>query len=118
VIPLQEAEALGLAEPFPPGRPGQFAWADSDRIAVELEDAGFTEHHIEALDFPVPFRDARDWLETQSGCSGRLTAARRAASAEQEAELRAALERRAADYAMADGTLALPARTWVAWAES
>jgi SAM-dependent methyltransferase len=118
VVPLEEAEALGLAEPAVPGRPGQFAWADSERIAAELEDAGFTEHHIEALDFTVPFRDAGDWLETQSGFSGRLTAARRAATADQEGELRAALERRAAGYAIADGTLSLPARTWVAWAES
>jgi ubiquinone/menaquinone biosynthesis C-methylase UbiE len=118
VVPLQEAEALGLAEPVEPGRPGQFAWADPERIAAELEDAGFTEHQIEALDFGVPFRDAAGWLEIQAAFSGRLTAARRAASAEQEAALLAALERRAADYAVEDGTLLLPARTWVAWAES
>jgi len=118
VVPLEEAEALGLAEPAAAGQPGQFAWADRDRIATELEAAGFTEHRIEALDFTIPFRDAGDWLETQSGFSGRLAAARRAASAAQEAELRAALERRAGEYAAAEGTLALPARTWVAWAES
>ncbi len=118
VVPLEEAAALGLAEPPAPGQPGQFAWADGERIVAELADAGFTDPHLETLDFAIPYRDAGDWLDTQSGFSGRLAAARRAASREQEAALRAALARRGAEYAAEGGSLALPSRTWVAWAEA
>jgi len=117
VVPLEEAERLGLAEPLAEGAPGQFAWADPDRIVAELEDAGFTEHHVEPLDFTIVFRDAEDWLASQGGMSGRLAAALRAASGEQAEALREALAQRAADYTADDGTLALPSRAMVAWAE-
>jgi SAM-dependent methyltransferase len=115
-LPLRALGERGLAEPADPGAPGPFAWADERRIAEHLEAAGFTEHHIEALDFPYDYRSADDWWATTSDLSARFTAARNQASAEDLAAVRAAVEREAEAFIQADGTLRIPARTWVAWA--
>ena len=48
-------------EPPDPDAPGQFAWAPEGLIAERLEAAGFTEHHVEPLDFAIEFASFEDW---------------------------------------------------------
>ena len=115
-VPGRELAARGLVEPPKPGEPGQFAWAEEGVIAARLDDAGFVEHHVEALDFTIGYTSAEDWWEAQSALSGRLAAALASAPPEVGAEVRAAVLAAAAPFAQPDGTLRIPARTWVAWA--
>ena len=87
-------------------------------MAEQLEDAGFVDHHVEALDFTVDFASPEDWWEGVSQTSGRVASAIASGPAETVAEARAAVLAAAAEYAQPDGTLRIPARTWVASAEA
>ena len=117
-LPDRELQARGLAEPPASGMPGQYAWRREGVIAEQLEDAGFVEHNVEALDFTMDYASAEDWWEGQSATSGRLAAAISSGPREAIAEVRAAVLAAAASYAQPDGTLRIPARTWVASAEA
>ena len=117
-LPAEELIRRGLAEPPEPGAPGQFAWARDGVIAEQLEDAGFVDHHVEALDFTVDFASPEDWWEGVSQTSGRVASAIASGPAETVAEARAAVLAAAVEYAQPDGTLRIPARTWVASAEA
>ena len=104
--------ALGID---PPGEgPGQFALADPAIVTSLVEDAGFVEHAIEPLDVVFRHADAGEWLRTMTGCSSRL----REAVAGREDDLLGALDELAAPHRETDGSLALPGRTWVAWANA
>jgi SAM-dependent methyltransferase len=116
VLPMLAMVERGVIEPPDPSAPGPFTWGEEGLIAQQLDAAGFTEHHVEPLDFPMAYSSAADWWDSQSALSGRLTAALRQASDEDVAAVRAALERHAERFAAGDGTLRIPARTWVAWA--
>ena len=114
--PVRELQSRGLIQPPPPDAPGQFTWAPEGVVAAQLEDAGFVEHHVEALDFTIGYASAEDWWESASALSGRLAAALASAPRDVGAEVRAAVLAAAAPFAQPDGTLRVPARTWVAWA--
>jgi len=113
-----EIEARGLVEPAAPGTPGQFAWAQEGVVAAQLEDAGFVEHHVEALDFTMDYASAQGWWDAQIALSSRLAAALVSAPADALAEVRAAVLAAAARFEQPGGTLRIPARTWVASAEA
>jgi SAM-dependent methyltransferase len=115
-LPGQELLARGLVEPPEPGAPGQFAWADEATIVERLEAAGFVEHHIEPLDFPFVYRSASDWWATLLDCSKTLSGAVAQADDDTVAEIGDALDRHAEAFRATDGTLHVPARTWVACA--
>jgi SAM-dependent methyltransferase len=115
-LPGRELVAHGLVEPPEPGAPGQFAWADEAVIVERLEAAGFTEHHVEALDFPMAYRSPSDWWATLLACSSRMARAASEASDDEVAAIGDALDRHAEAFRVEDGTLQIPARTWVAWA--
>lgn len=115
-LPARELVARGLAEPPDPALPHQFAWAAEGVIAEQLEAAGFAEHAVEALDFPMTYRSPADWWATLAACSGRFAAAVEAAHPDVVDDVGAALDQHAERFRAADGTLQLPARTWVAWA--
>jgi SAM-dependent methyltransferase len=109
--------AQGLADPPDPDAPGQFAWAREGIIAERLEGAGFVEHALDVIDFEVRHASVDAWWEqTASRSDAAAAVARRLDAAGREAVL-AALAEAAAPWTGDDGTLALPARTWVAWAE-
>ena len=116
VLPTRELIERGAAEPPDPGAPGQFAWGREGLIAEHLEAAGFTEHHVETLEFTMDYGSTDAWWASQSDMSGRFAAALRQAPEEDVAAVRAAVERHAARFAADEGTLRIPARTWVAWA--
>jgi SAM-dependent methyltransferase len=115
-LPSRELVARGLAEPPPQGVPGPFAWADAGLIEAQLDAAGFTEHHVEALDFDRPYRSAADWWNDHVTVSTWFAEAVARASDDDLAELGDAIDRHAERFKQPDGTLEIPARTWVAWA--
>jgi SAM-dependent methyltransferase len=115
-LPGRELVAHGLAEPPDPGLPGPFAWAREGVIADHLEAAGFTEHHVEALDFPVDFRSPADWWTQTNACSSRFASAVAGAPDDVVDTIADALDAHADRFRQDDGALRLPARTWVAWA--
>ena len=108
-LPVALLLERGLAEPPEPG-PGQFAWGPEGVIAEHLEGAGFVEYEIDAIDFTMPYESVREWWETTQAM-GRIAHQARIGD---EAEWLAELARAAAGWTAADGSLAIPARTWVA----
>ena len=116
VLPMRAMVERGLAEPPAPGVPGQFAWGEEGRIAEHLDAAGFAEHHVEPLDFSYAYRSADDWWDAQVDLSFGFSTALGRAVPDDVAAVRAAVEREAERFAQDDGTLSIPARTWVGWA--
>jgi SAM-dependent methyltransferase len=113
VLPTEELIARGRAEPVPPG-PGQFAWAADGVVAENLEVAGFVDYEVDAVDFAMRFPSARAWWDTQAAMSMRLQDAAARMGRDEIDEVVAALAQRASPWTQDDGSLALPARTWVA----
>jgi SAM-dependent methyltransferase len=116
VLPNREMTERGAGEQGDPDSPHQFTWAEEGLIAEHLEAAGFAEHHVESLEFTMDYASADDWWASQSDLSSRFSAALSRAGEEDVAAVRAAVERHAERFTADDGTLRIPARTWVAWA--
>ena len=116
VLPSRELIERGVAEPPDPNVPGQFAWGPEGLIAEHLDAAGFGEHHVETLDFTFDYASAEDWWASQSEYSSWFAKTVAGASADDVAAVRAAVDRHAAGFMDAEGTVRVPARTWVAWA--
>ena len=116
VLPNRELTERGVAEEGVPDAPHQFSWAQQEVIAEHLEAAGFTEHHIESLDFAMQFSSAADWWDYQSDMSNCFAASLRRAGEEDLVAVRAAVDRHAERFTTADGSVRIPARAWVAWA--
>jgi ubiquinone/menaquinone biosynthesis C-methylase UbiE len=94
--------------------PGQFAWRRRETIADRLDGAGFVEYEIEALDFEYRFPSVREWWDAGSDFAVRLRQAAATLTGQETDEVLAALADAAAPWTADDGSLALPARTWVA----
>jgi SAM-dependent methyltransferase len=99
----------GAIEPPEPG-PGQFTWAQEGVIAEHLEAAGFVDYDVQAVDFEFRYPSVSEWWAT----SRAMSALARDARIDDEAEFVAALADAAKPYAADDGSLAIPARAWVA----
>jgi SAM-dependent methyltransferase len=108
----------GLIDPPVAGGPGPFAWAEPGVIEEHLENAGFTEHRVEPLDFAIEYPSFEDWWATQADLSSRFGAAVAAADPVALADARAETAREGERFTRADGSLLIPARTWVAWASA
>jgi SAM-dependent methyltransferase len=113
-IPGREMVRRGLIEPVAPGEPGQFAWGDRDVIAERLEAAGFVEHRIEDVAFSSAYDSLDDYWTTQSEMSGRMQTALAGVDADTIEDIKRAIGEQVESYTAADGSIALPARTWVA----
>jgi SAM-dependent methyltransferase len=105
----------GLLTPAEPG-PGQFAWAEEGVIAEHLEAAGFVEYEVDTVDFAYRYGSVEDWFAGQRRISGRIRQLR-LDDATRDAVVEE-LRGRAAAWTDESGALAIPARTWVAWAEA
>ncbi len=112
-VPVEVLIAGGRIDPEPPPGPGQFTWAPEGIIAEHLEAAGFVEYEVDALEFPIRYASVREWWETTQAMGARASAATGAV----DAELLEQLAEAAAPWTAADGSLAIPAKTWVASAE-
>ena len=109
-LPIDLLLERGLAEPVAPGSGGQFAWAEEGIIVSRLENAGFVEYEVETVDFPIRYPSVDAWWATSRSMS--IRAGR--AHVDDPAELLAALAEAARDWTGDDGSIAVPARTWVA----
>jgi SAM-dependent methyltransferase len=115
-IPGRELVERGLADPPDPDAPGQFAWGRNGVIADRLEGAGFGEHEVDVVDFAMTFDSFDDWIGTERDLASRLREALdRLDPAEQE-DVMASIREQAIPFVQEDGSLLMPARTWVAWA--
>ena len=104
----------GHAEPRDPNGPGQFAWGGDGDIQEHLEAAGFVDPTVEAIDFAFTYEDVDDWwVATIQGSADAAQADERLDYA-QRSDVLADLERAAPPFENPDGTLTIPARTWVA----
>jgi len=113
----QALVARGLAEPPPPGQPGQFAWGDEAVIREHLEAAGFVDD-VEVAPLDFQFRETfEDWWARTREMS-RVGAVLDGLPAPEREAVREALRAELAPYEGPDGVLALPARTWVAAASA
>jgi SAM-dependent methyltransferase len=117
-LPVAALVGRGLLEPAEPEAPGQFAWARDGAVAEHLDAAGFVEHAVDAVDFTQRFASVPAWWDSQISRSMRTADAGRGLDAATRADLLDELAAAAAPWTGADGTLALPARTWVAWGEA
>jgi SAM-dependent methyltransferase len=110
----RELVKRGRMEPPDPDAPGQFAWAPEGKIAEQLDAAGFVEYQVEPLDFELRYPSVQEWWETALDLAVRLRQAAATLSSQETAEVLDALREAAAPWTAGDGSLAFPARTWVA----
>jgi SAM-dependent methyltransferase len=110
VLPVKELVDRGLVDPVPSG-PGQFAWAERGTIEEHLEAAGFVEYEIDSVAFELRYGSVAEWWSVSNDISLRVF--ERASRADDD-EILQALADKARPWTAADGSLAVPARTWVA----
>jgi SAM-dependent methyltransferase len=108
-------QARGLMEADPPG-PGQFAWAQEGEVAEHMENAGFVEPRVERVSMPFRFADVDEWWTHVTQTSVRVGLADERLDYATRSDVLADLERAAEAFEQADGTLVIPAATWVATA--
>jgi SAM-dependent methyltransferase len=106
----------GHAERPDPDAPGQFAWGRAGIIAERLEGAGFGEHEVDLVDFVMTFPSFDGWIAISRDLGSRLREALDGLDAAERDDVLAAVREQALPYAQGDGSITLPARTWVAWA--
>ena len=114
-IPMRELVERGLLERPDPDAPGQFAWARTGIIADRLEGAGFGEHEVDVVDFALRFDSFDDWIATERDLASRLRDTLDRLDPAERDDVLAAVREQALPFVQEDGSLALPARTWVAW---
>ena len=109
---------LGFGERPSPDEPGPFAFSDRGRIEKLLDAAGFEELELEAFDFAFTFASQDEHWEHQLAMSTRLGEQVAGLSPAEHTALRDAVDAKTARHLAEDGTLRLPARTWVAAASA
>jgi SAM-dependent methyltransferase len=115
-IPMRELVERGHVERPDPDAPGQFAWARNGIIAERLEGAGFGEHEVDTVDFVMAFTSFDDWIATVRDLASLFRETLDGLDAAERDDVHASLREQALPFAQEDGSLVLPARTWVAWA--
>jgi ubiquinone/menaquinone biosynthesis C-methylase UbiE len=109
-LPVAMLVDRGLVDPVDPGRGGQFAWGEEGIVAEYLEAAGFVEYEVEAIDFPIRHPSVEAWWATAQSIGIRAHDAR----IPDRDEWLNALATAATKWTQDDGSLAIPAKTWVA----
>lgn len=112
---LRERELVPAAEG---PRPGPFALGDPERLRALIQDAGFGETEIEALDVEHRHASFAAFWETLLDISREFHDVVLAQPEPQIEEIRRALAERLAPYTAADGSLAIPGRSLVAVADA
>ncbi len=113
----REASGLTMAPPDPHA-PGPFAFADLGRVKGILEAAGWADVKADGFEHPMYLgRSARSAAEAASrmGPSSRIA---REAGPEKLPAIIDAIEAALQPHAGADGSIALPGRTWVVTAKA
>ena len=117
-VPTDVLVSFGLAEPPNPADPGPYSMSDPQLVREMLEEAGFTEILLDALDVPRTAPDFDSWWATHLDLSVATRTAFAKADEEQTFAVEAEITRRFAAHTAADGSVAVPGRTLVATAEA
>jgi SAM-dependent methyltransferase len=113
-MPARILVERGLLEPPDPSEPGPFSWAAEGEIAEHLQAAGFVEFDVDHVAFTEPQSSVEDWWATETRISTRLAQVAAALDATTRSDVLEELSQRAEPFKRDDGTLVLPAKTWVA----
>ncbi len=119
--PAQELIARGLApapDPAAESTPGPFALSEAWRVQELLEQAGFVEIDIEAVELSRRHLDFDELWDTTLDLSRSFHDAVLSRPQREIEQIRQSLAERFAPYTAADGTLAIPARTLLASASA
>jgi SAM-dependent methyltransferase len=118
-LPAVELSERGLGQaPGSDTRPGPFALGSADRVAELLAEAGFTEPRVETVSMLRRHRSFEEYWDVTLDLSRSFHDAVMAQPAAEVEQIRSALERRLAPYAVPGGGIELPGRTLVACAEA
>jgi ubiquinone/menaquinone biosynthesis C-methylase UbiE len=113
-IPVGELIERGHIERPEPGAPGQYAWARVGAIEEHLADAGFTEYQVETVDFFQHHPSVDEWIATTRDCSMMFRTTLDGLDPAERDDVVEAVREQALPYVQEDGSVVLPARTWVA----
>jgi SAM-dependent methyltransferase len=116
-LPGLELRERGLVTPQP-GTPGPFALGDEARLLELLEQAGFADVRIEALDLHRRHASFAEFWQSTLDLSRATHDAVMVRPATEIAEIEGAVKARFAPYEAQDGRLDIPARTLVASASA
>ena len=117
-IPGSELVERGHLERPDPNAPGQFAWARTGTIEENLDAAGFGERVVDTVDFALMYPSVEEWIATQRDLASRFRDALDGLRAAERDDVFAAIRERALPYVQEDGSVVLPARSWVAAASA
>jgi SAM-dependent methyltransferase len=109
---------IGKWEEPPADAPGPFALADPARLRELLENAGFTEITVDAVDISVEPGTLDDAFAMLSALSPSLRAGLEDLSPAEHTHLRDAFDDFLAPYVAEDGSVVIPGRTLVAAASA
>jgi SAM-dependent methyltransferase len=113
-IPMAELVERGHVERPDPSLPGQFAWARAGTIEAQLDAAGFTEYEVDTVDFALTYPSFDAWIGFGTDLSSTLRATLADLPAKERDDWEATVREHALPFVQEDGSLVLPARTWVA----
>jgi ubiquinone/menaquinone biosynthesis C-methylase UbiE len=117
-IPSRALVELGHMVPPDPDAPGMFVLADRDRLQRLLEDAGFLEVRIDAVELVRADAGVADFLQNTLDLSGQFAEVWQRLSDRHRDELRERITALAAPFTAEDGSLRFPARSLVAAASA
>jgi len=111
----RELVAQGHLEPPPPGEPGQFSWADPGIIEEHLAGVGFVDDiNVETVGWTYDYADFDAWWAAAMDLSFRSADAVAGLGGTEVTAVKDVLRDAAAPYTAADGSLSMPAKSWVA----
>jgi SAM-dependent methyltransferase len=95
--------ARGHVEPPEPGAPGMFTMANEERTRDLLEDVGFTGVRMQEVPVRFPFDDIDEYVRRSMETGGMFATIFGGASEEEQAEMKAELDKAFALFAVDDG---------------
>ncbi|HZL47573.1 MAG TPA: methyltransferase domain-containing protein [Solirubrobacteraceae bacterium] len=113
-FPARELSERGLGAAPVPGTPGPFALGNPERVGELLEQAGFADARVEAIDLHRRQRSFEELWDSTLDLSRVFHDAVLGCPEPEIAEIHAALAERFAPYTAGDGSLDIPGRTLVA----
>jgi SAM-dependent methyltransferase len=113
-VPTDELVERGLTERRDPSQPGMFAFSPPGKLESLLQDAGFTEVEVDAVEVEYRFESADAYWETILDMSVPFADSVGALEEAQHEAVRDGVRARLEPYTGGDGAVVLPWRTLVA----